>query len=72
MGKVTITLPQLRICVPDVKLRLGFLPFIRIGGMNIDTEPGQIEVNLNETVIDGRLDATSVQVSGEVNTQIET
>lgn len=32
MGKVTMTLPEMKIRVPDVKVRLWFLPFIRVGG----------------------------------------
>jgi hypothetical protein len=40
--------------------------------MDIDTEPGQLEVHLNETVIDGRFAANSVQISGKVNTLVET
>ncbi len=71
MGKVTLSIPQLRIRVPDVKLRLWFMPFLRIGGLNIETEAGQLEVNLDETVINGRVDTTSVQISGDVNTRIE-
>lgn len=72
MGKVTLSLPQLRIRIPDIRLRIWFLPFLRIGSINIETEVSQLEVNLNETVINGRVDATSVQVSGDVKTHIET
>ena len=39
---------------------------------DIDTKPGLLEVHLNETVIDDRVAATSVQISGKVNTHVET
>lgn len=71
MGKVTLSLPQMKIRIPDVKLRFWFLPFLRIGGLNIETEAGQMEINLNETVINGRVDTTSVQVAGEIVTRLE-
>jgi hypothetical protein len=71
MGKVFLSLPQLKIRIPDIKIKVWFFPFLRIGGLNIETEAGQLEVNLGETVINGRIDATSVQVGGEVNTRIE-
>lgn len=40
--------------------------------MNVETAPGQIQVDLSETVVDCRVDATSVQIAGEVKTRIET
>ncbi len=39
---------------------------------DIDTKPGLLEVHLSETVIDGRFAANSVQISGKVNTHVET
>jgi len=55
-----------------LSLDYGFYHFIWIGSMDIDTKPGLREVHLNETVIDGRFAANSVQISGEVNTHVET
>ncbi len=55
-----------------LSLDYGFYHFIWIGGMDIDTKPGLWEVLLNETVIDDRVAVNSVQISGKVNTHVET
>ncbi len=55
-----------------LSLDFEFYHFIWIGGMDIDTKPGLWEVLLNETVIDDRVAVNSVQISGKVNTHVET
>jgi hypothetical protein len=50
-GKVTIGLPGLRVKLPDVKIRFLGIPLMRVGGMEINTEPARLEINLSETVM---------------------
>lgn len=68
-GKVSITLPGIKIKLPEVKMKLWFLPFIRLSGMEITTEPANIGVDLSETVMEVRVEReTRVEIltNGEV------
>ncbi|MEE9584663.1 MAG: hypothetical protein V3W51_04200, partial [Candidatus Brocadiales bacterium] len=68
-GKVTLTLPAMKVKLPDVNMKLWFMPFIRVSGMEITTEPANLEVDLSETVIEARVERpTKVEVltNGEI------
>jgi hypothetical protein len=73
-GKVTIGLPGLRIKLPDIKMKLWFMPFLRISGIEVNTEPARLEVNLSETVMVGKIEKpTFVELltTGEVKARAE-
>ncbi len=55
-GKVTLSLPAMRIKMPDVKMKLWFMPFIRVSGMEITTAPANLEVDLSDTVMAAQID----------------
>ncbi|HHT9119565.1 MAG TPA: hypothetical protein ACFYD3_03330 [Candidatus Hypogeohydataceae bacterium YC41] len=68
-GKITIGLPGLRVKLPDIRMKVLGIPFIRIFGVEVNTEPMRLEVNLSETVMMGRIEKpTFVELltSGEV------
>lgn len=73
-GKVTIGLPALRIRLPDIKMKLWFLPFVSIGGVEISTEPVKLEINLSEMVMVGKIEKpTFVEMltSGDVKARAD-
>lgn len=55
-GKITIGLPGLRIKLPDVRVKLWFMPLMRISGMEITTEPARLEIDLSNTEMLGKLE----------------
>lgn len=63
-GKVIVKLPQLKLHIPDIRLKLWFLPLIRLGGFDINTELSPIEINLDSTVINTSIAATGMEVKG--------
>ncbi|MFQ5957052.1 MAG: hypothetical protein ACE5KK_04705 [Candidatus Brocadiales bacterium] len=68
-GKVSLTLPAMKIKLPDVKMKLWFMPFIRVSGMEITTEPANLEVDLADTVMQAKVERpTKVEIltNGEV------
>ena len=68
-GKVSISLPGIKIKLPDIKMKLWFLPFIRLSGMEVTTEPASIGVDLSETVMEVGVErSTRVEIltNGEV------
>ncbi len=68
-GKVSLTLPAIKVKLPDVKMKLWFMPFIRVSGMEITTEPAVLEVDLADTVVEARIERpTRVEIltNGEV------
>ncbi len=68
-GKISLTLPAIKIKLPDVKMKLWFMPFISVSGMEITTEPAVLEVDLADTVVEARIERpTRVEVltNGEV------
>ncbi len=68
-GKVTLTLPAMKIKLPDVKMKLWFMPFIRVSGMEVTTEPANLEVDLADTVMQAKIErSTKVEVltNGEI------
>lgn len=73
-GKVTIGLPALRVRLPDIKMKLWFLPFVSVGGVEISTEPAKLEINLSETVMVGKIEKpTFIEMftSGEVKARAD-
>ncbi|MFQ5861637.1 MAG: hypothetical protein ACE5IC_00840 [Candidatus Brocadiales bacterium] len=68
-GKVTLTLPGMKIRLPDVKVKLWFMPLIRVSGMEVTTEPANLEVDLSDTTMEARVErATKIEIltNGEV------
>jgi hypothetical protein len=68
-GKLAITLPGLRIRISEIGIGLLFLPLLRLGSMELTTEPARLEVNLTGTTIQTQIErVTQVQVitSGEI------
>ena len=61
-GKVTLKLPGFRLRIPDIRLKLWFFPFIRLGGFNIQTELSPIEINLDDMVVNTNIAASGVDV----------
>lgn len=61
-GKIIVKLPGLKLRVPDIRLKLWFLPLIKLGGFSINTELSPIEINLDSTVVNTSIAATGVEV----------
>lgn len=62
-GKVTLSLPAMKIKLPDVKMKLWFMPFIRVSGMEVTTEPASLEVDLADTVMAAQIERpTKVEI----------
>ncbi len=59
-GKITIGLPGLKIKLPDVTTKLWFIPFVRVSGVEINTEPARLEVNLADMVMVGKIEKPTV------------
>ena len=70
-GKVTLSLPAMKIKLPDVKMKLWFMPFIRMSGMEVTTEPASLEIDLADTVMAAQIERpTRVEIltNGQVKT----
>ncbi|HHT9119566.1 MAG TPA: hypothetical protein ACFYD3_03335 [Candidatus Hypogeohydataceae bacterium YC41] len=68
-GKIVISLPGLKIRLPEIKIKLLFLPFLSISGLEITTEPAKLEINLSDITIQTKIEKiTQLQVitSGEI------
>ncbi len=61
-GKIIVKLPGLKLRIPDIRLKLWFLPLIKLGGFSINTELSPIEVNLDSTVVNTSIAATGVEI----------
>lgn len=73
-GKVTIGLPALRVKLSDVKMKLWFLPFVSVSGVEISTEPAKLEINLSETVMVGKIEKPAfveMLTSGDVKARAD-
>jgi len=73
-GKITIGLPGLRVKLPNIKMKLWFMPFVSVSGIEICTEPAKLEVNLSDTVMVGKIEKpTFVELltSGDVRARAD-
>ncbi|MCB7128292.1 MAG: hypothetical protein J3T61_01990 [Candidatus Brocadiales bacterium] len=73
-GKVTITLPAVKVKLPEIRMKLWFLPFIRLSGMEVTTEPASLQVDLADTVMQASIEQpTKVDIltNGEVRARVK-
>lgn len=73
-GKVIIGLPALRIKLPEVKMKLWFMPFISISNIEVTTEPARLEINLAETTMIGKIEKPTfieMLTSGDVKARAD-
>lgn len=45
-GTLTVTIPQIKVRIPDIKLKLWFLPILWLKGIEVMTEPATVQLNL--------------------------
>jgi hypothetical protein len=46
-GTLTITIPQIKVRIPDIKLKLWFIPIMWLKGIEIITEQTTMQLNLD-------------------------
>ena len=46
-GTLTVTIPQIKVRIPDIKLKLWFIPIMWLKGIEIITEPSDVKLNLD-------------------------
>jgi len=61
-GKIIVKLPGLKLRIPDIRIKLWFLPLIKLGGFSINTELSPIEINLDSMAVTTSVAATGVEV----------
>ncbi len=68
-GKVAISLPSMKIKLPDIRVKLWFLPLIRVSSLEVTIEPADDQVDLTETIMQASIERPSkidILTNGEV------